>query len=109
MTVVFCSVAVVLSFQSVSDIVYSSMTILCITHVDEMFYEAFRIVFQFRADFEVADDIATQRSFPLWYHIFKEFLCIFPMLLGIQIFSRAVYTGIIPTKTARDTIHWMMH
>jgi len=101
---VFASVSVILSFQSVPDIVYSSMSILCITGVDEIFYSAFQTAFKFNADFELQEDQMVEkgrREFSLRYHFVAEFFAVFPIIVGMFLFSRAWYTGIMPTDRFR--------
>jgi len=104
LTVVFCSVSVILSFQSVTDIVYSSMSLLSITHVDEMFYQAFRIVFKFKSDFNVPNEMVEKKSFSLAHHFVAEFMCILPLLFGFQLFVRSWCTGVLPTSRVRMAI-----
>lgn len=60
--VIWAAVSIVLSFQSVLDIVYSSMSVFFITSADEMFFEALRSVFDIHSNFDVSGGHVDQES-----------------------------------------------
>jgi len=105
--VTWSGVAVILSFQSVPDIIYSSMSIMCISGVDEMFYECFDSVFGLDAKFDIKKDELDQHwldSVPGWLTALMKFLLAFPMLLGIFCLVRAWHSGCMPTDRVRDLL-----
>lgn len=122
--VVWAGVSVILSFQAVPDIIYSSMSIMCISNVDEMFFECMDAVLGIEADFVVkectcekvrcskgsAEELAMRADGDFHYELAgsvnfaMKFLLAFPVLFGVFLFLRAWYTGFMPT----DRIHTMM-
>lgn len=124
--VVWAGVSVILSFQAVPDIIYSSMSIMCISNVDEMFFECMDAVLGIDADFVVkqctcpppiikykkgsAEDMAIKADgdfhyeLPGYVNFVMKFLLAFPVLFGVFLFLRAWYTGFMPT----DRIHTIM-
>jgi len=124
MAVVWAGVSVILSFQAVPDIIYSSMSIMCISNVDEMFFECMDAVLGIEADFVVkpntcekikcrkgsVEEIAMKAEGDFHYDLpgsvnfVMKFLLAFPVLFGVFLFLRAWYTGFMPT----DRIHTIM-
>jgi len=121
--VVWAGVSVILSFQAVPDIIYSSMSIMCISNVDEMFFECMDAVLGIDADFVVkettapkryrkgtAEDLALRADGDFHYDLSSsinfvmKFLLAFPVLFGVFLFMRAWYTGFMPT----DRIHSLL-
>lgn len=115
--VVWAGCCAILSFQSVPDIIYSSMAITCISNVDEFFYEAFQEVTGLDADFRVMkrleaedaedaeDSEATQkdhtnsvRPLPFLYHFCSKLGLFFPMVFACAVFGRAWYSGHMPSE-----------
>lgn len=127
--VVFSGCCAILSFQSVPDIIYSSMAITCISNVDEFFYEAFQEVTGLEADFRVmkrmiGDDVDTDgasarhhktsvRPLPLAYHFCSKLGLFFPMVFAGCVFGRAWYSGHMPseriTLLTSGTFSWFAH
>lgn len=105
--VTWCGVAVILSFQSVPDIIYSSMSIMCIAGVDEMFFECFDAVFGLSAEWKTSAKQKKAKSWESsgWFTAFMKFLLAFPMLLGVFVLCRAWHTGFMPTDRIRNWFH----
>jgi len=101
--VTWSGVAVILSFQSVPDIVYSSMSVLAISGVDEMFYSCFDAICGLNADFKIPNkDIDEKYEAPLPLRVLLRFSLAFPMLLGAFVLARAWHTGTMPTERVRS-------
>jgi len=112
--VVWAGCCAILSFQSVPDIIYSSMAITCISNVDEFFYGAFEEATGLDADFHVmkrlildnGDDTSATlrdhknsvRPLPFTYHFFSKLCLFFPMVFAGAVFGRAWYTGHMPSE-----------
>lgn len=122
--VVWAGVSVILSFQAVPDIIYSSMSIMCISNVDEMFFEGMNAVLGIDANFTVKpsamkkdsvytsirkgsadEEMKAKGDFHYelsdTFNFVMKFLLAFPVLLGVFLFMRAWYTGIMPTDRIR--------
>lgn len=109
-SVTWSGVAVILSFQSVPDIIYSSMSIMCISGVDEMFFECFDAVIGLDADFEVDNsDLDEAYEKPGWLQVLMKFLLAFPMLLGVFVLARAWHTQTMPTDRVRSLLESGLH
>lgn len=109
-SVTWSGVAVILSFQSVPDIIYSSMSIMCISGVDEMFFECFDAVIGLDADFEVDNsDLDEVYEKPGWLQVLMKFLLAFPMLLGVFVLARAWHTQTMPTDRVRAILESSLH
>jgi len=128
-SVVWAGCCAILSFQSVPDIIYSSMAITCISNVDEFFYGAFEEVTGLNADFHVlkrlvsVDDEDTGdsarkhknsvRPLPLAYHFFSKLGLFFPMVFAGAVFGRGWYTGHMPservTTMTSGALSWVIH
>jgi len=104
-SVTWSGVAVILSFQSVPDIIYSSMSIMCISGVDEMFFECFDAVFGLDASFKIQNsDLDKNYVKPFWLCGLMKFLLAFPMLLGVFVLARAWHTETMPTDRVRSLL-----
>lgn len=104
-SVTWSGVAVILSFQSVPDIIYSSMSIMCISGVDEMFFECFDAVVGLDASFDVKQsELDEKYEKPFWLQAIMKFLLAFPMLLGVFVLARAWHTGAMPTDRVRPLL-----
>mmetsp|Transcript_26809 Transcript_26809/g.46517 ORF Transcript_26809/g.46517 Transcript_26809/m.46517 type:complete len:434 (-) Transcript_26809:204-1505(-) len=102
MTVIWGGVATVLSFQTVPDIVYSSMSVFFFTTADEMFADATMQLFDITPDWEVqlspeeeeaADPFKNE---PIWMFLVLKFLQVFPAMFAFQLLGRAWMTGVMP-------------
>lgn len=107
LSVVWAGIAVVLSFQSVPDIIYSSMSIMCIATIDQLFYEGLHAVLGLEAEWKThrEDD---EEELSLGYLFACKIVLLFPVFLGLFMFVRAWMTGVMPTarmRTVADLIH----
>lgn len=107
LSVVWAGVAVVLSFQSVPDIIYSSMSIMCIATIDQMFYEGLHAVLGLEAKWTTHRE-EDEKELSLGYLFACKIVLLFPVFLGLFMFVRAWMTGVMPTarmRTVIDLIH----
>lgn len=106
--VIWGGIATVLSFQTVPDIVYSSMSVVFITSADEMFADALLKVLDIKADFEIpiqpvelpkgGSSEDPYKHQPTWKFLLLKFLQVFPAMLAGQFLLRAWYTGVMPNS-----------
>lgn len=101
--VVWAGISTVLSFQTVPDIVYSSMSVVFLTSADEMFADMVMTIFDIQADFGIplsteqdkeADDLFPRQDVPLY--LLLKFLQLFPAMFAGQLLVHAWYTGVMP-------------
>mmetsp|Transcript_68311 Transcript_68311/g.193523 ORF Transcript_68311/g.193523 Transcript_68311/m.193523 type:complete len:316 (-) Transcript_68311:25-972(-) len=89
----WAGVAVILSFQAVPDILYSSFSIVALINMDEWAYYFFHEVFGFDVDFQVETDA----ELPKWGKLAMPFVSSAPILLGSFLLFRAWHTDVMPT------------
>jgi hypothetical protein len=97
LAVILCGVSVVLSSQDVPNILYSSMAILFITQVDELFWQFFCRTFSVNADWNVKiNDSRIARA-----QLLKRCIIMFPMMWGFAILGKAWYRDQMPALIVR--------
>lgn len=107
LSVVWAGIAVVLSFQSVPDIIYSSMSIMCIATIDKLFYEGLHAVLGLESKWTTHRE-EDEEELSLGYLFACKIVLLFPIFLGFFMFIRAWMTGVMPTARMRnvaDLIH----
>lgn len=127
MAVLYGGVSIILSFQAVPDIIYSSMAITFIANVDDTLYEFCEQVFDIDADFVVdhsqtemdsagtefeggmssrssnwARHCAGPEELPAWYGPFRKAVVLFPCLFAFWLIGRAWHTDTNPVVDVRS-------
>jgi hypothetical protein len=120
MAVLYGGVSIILSFQAVPDIIYSSMAITFIANVDDTLYEFCEQALDIDADFVVEheEDVddgpvvtasslaprssATGQPIPAWFGPFRKACVLFPCVFAFWLIGRAWYTGTMPTQFVRN-------
>lgn len=104
-SVVWCGVATILCFQTVPDIVYSSMSVLFLTSADELVADMVIKLLDIDANFEITldkksdggiDDLFVKQ--PKELYLLLKFLQAFPAMLAGQLLLRAWYMGVMPPQ-----------
>jgi len=97
LSVILAGVSVVLSCQDVPRILFSSMAILFITGVDELFWGFVERTFEIEAKWQVY----LNESKVVEIQFIKKFLVMFPMLWGFSLLGRAWYRDQMPALAMR--------
>jgi len=96
LSTVIVGVSSVLSFQSVPDILYSSLAITFISHVDDMIWPFMQIAFGVTADWNITYREEDDTAVPGWLEGFLRTLTLFPVLVAFYILGLAWVTDVMP-------------
>lgn len=121
LVVVWASISAVLSFQSVPDAVYSSMSITFIIGVDEAMFEFLSLIFDIDADFTILhktssgamekgelDKHQMLHKHQVYLSMLLKGLIVYPLFLGTFLIGRAFYTNVMPHDRVASATDWLM-
>jgi len=107
--VLFGGVAVVLSFQAVPDILYSSMAIVFISSIDDLMYQFVESVFDIDADFQLPEGVPSSPSHEHcrdgWLHVWlptmSRAVSVFPLVFAVFLMGESWYHNTMPNAWIR--------
>ncbi|CAK0908438.1 unnamed protein product [Prorocentrum cordatum] len=105
--VLFGGVAVVLSFQAVPDILYSSMAIVFVNSIDDLMYQFVESVFDIDADFRLPESPALDPSHEWlqeWLPVMSRVVAVFPLAFALFLMGESWYYNIMPNAWIRHVI-----
>jgi hypothetical protein len=108
LAVVWSAMAVVLSFQSCPDIIFSSLAVCFVSNMDDMYYSFVCTSFDLEVDFVIKFEKG-DRTVPWWVHFGLKFAAQFPLLLGLFVVSRAFHSGVMPYARLQHFFHSLSH
>jgi hypothetical protein len=106
--VLFGGVAVVLSFQAVPDILYSSMAIVFVSSIDDLIYQFVESVFDIDADFQLPEGAPSspRHERDAWLHVWlptmSKVVSVFPLVFGVWLMGESWYHNTMPNAWIRD-------
>jgi hypothetical protein len=118
--VLFGGVSVVLSFQAVPDILYSSMAIVFVNSIDDLMYEFVESVFEIDADFHFepertrssrgsirrADEYSGEGdALQEWLPFISRVVSVFPLVFAIFLMGESWYYNKMPNAWIRKLTH----
>jgi len=105
--VLFGGVAVVLSFQAVPDILYSSMAIVFVSSIDDLIYQFVESVFDIDADFQLPESIPTSTEdkhawLHEWLPTMSRVVSVFPLVFAVFLMGESWYHNTMPNAWIRE-------
>eukprot|EP00929_Paragymnodinium_shiwhaense_P106684 TRINITY_DN7228_c0_g1_i2.p1 TRINITY_DN7228_c0_g1~~TRINITY_DN7228_c0_g1_i2.p1 ORF type:complete len:211 (-),score=36.62 TRINITY_DN7228_c0_g1_i2:218-850(-) len=101
LSIIWGGVNAICSFSAVPDIVYSSLAITFISHVDDAAFQFFKRTCDVKAEFDIEYKVGRRVKLPNWVREALRMFLILPCFWGFFLISRAWHTNVMPAGRVR--------